>query len=112
MEDTVNKNEYIENKEEEEDATQIIIIEEEENGEKYKANGRFVFNIDISEDENEPHLVRGKILTDVFIDQTHIHNIHNWRYELSQVHIKQIECDSMSDEIVYEFEAKEFDVKA
>lgn len=96
---------------EEETLKSIVIIEETEGAEKYRIKGKFSFGINIS-DGDDNHTIEGMIMTNAFLDQTEIYNIHNWRYELLNIRIGRIDCISDEELIVYRFTAQNFDVKA
>ena len=78
----------------------------------YKIKGTVVFDVAIDTEKDAQKEIRGKIHSDILLGDTKIYQVETWRFCVNNLSISNIHCDSTADEIVYDFTAKSFSVKA
>lgn len=78
----------------------------------YKIKGTVVFDVSIDTEKDAQKEIYGKIHSDILLGDTKIYQVETWRFCVNNLSISNIHCDSTVDELVYDFTAKSFSVKA
>lgn len=89
-----------------------LVITDEIGSEPKVFTGAITFSVIIDKEKDDVKSVEGIMTTDIFFENTEIYQLDSWRFCLNHVSIKEIQCDTMTDDIKYFFTAKTFATKA